>query len=141
MQAFRTQFTSLPPAEVAIHGLAQTTGYPFPCLRIGENTTAALTGLLPSCDEVLQEFEEFRKIAQSLTVHQTPDTTRKTHAEHFLGNVEENATRSPDTLAMMFAVLAFVRNVRTKKGRKSPSREDSQASFMQSECYSKRARI
>lgn len=88
--------------------VSQHTAYPFPCLQIGDNTTAALTKLLPEEQELFASLRSLREIARSFAVPQPPDKMRDKEVQHFLSDVEHNTTRAPDMLALLFAALALV---------------------------------
>lgn len=115
---------------------SQYAAYPFPSLRIGDNTTEALTRLLPSKDEIVQSIGVFHGILQTLAIPQIPDRTRPTEIEDFLSDIGHNATREPAMLALLFAVLALVsqETMNVKDCYAAASKEDS---VTRRKCYSK----
>lgn len=84
------------------------TAYPFPSLSIGDNSTAALTRLLPSKDDIIRSLDVFHGILQTLAIPQIPDRTRATEVEDFLSAIGHNATKEPAMLALLLAALALV---------------------------------
>lgn len=110
--------------------------YPFPSLKVGDNTAVALTRLLPGKEEIFASLEVFNSIGQTLAVPQPPENTRKKDVQRFLSDLERNATKSPDMLALLFAALALVHHMSVVgKGRKSTQAEV-EAAFKLGECYS-----
>lgn len=133
---------TMPFARLSLmhHGskdLALVTAYPFPSLKVGDNTTAALTRLLPGEHEVFENLDIFYDIAQSFAVPQTPDKMRKKEVKRFLSNVEHNATETPDMLALLFAALALVLHMGLAGNRHHYSSDEIKASFTRGDCYSK----
>lgn len=82
--------------------------YPFPSLRIGDNTPAALATLLPPNSYVIRDIKVFHNILQTLAIPQMPDSTRVKEVQGFLFDIEHNATKEPAMLALIFSALALV---------------------------------
>jgi hypothetical protein len=80
--------------------------YPFPMVRVGENSPEALTDLLPSDEEIFQHLEHFKRRAQSCSFPHVPDEVTKKEVERFLADRKNNAARAPDMLGLIFAALA-----------------------------------
>lgn len=107
-------------------------------LRSGDNSTAALTQLLPSTNDVLQRLDIFRRIAQTAWIPHVPDKVGRKEISPFLDNVEHNATKAPDMLALLFAALALVQQVQLDEQQLHQHVNDANGTFhSQSECYSK----
>jgi hypothetical protein len=102
----------------------------------GENTTVALTRLLPPQDKVLEDLETFQRLSQTFTVHQPPDRTRARSMNDFLHNIEDNATEAPDILALLFAVLSLVSQSSMKDRMNRHTEDQVKISTARSECYS-----
>ena len=115
---------------------SQHAAYPFPSLRIGDNTTEALTHLLPSKDQIIQSLEVFHGILQTLAIPQIPDRTRPTEIEDFLFDIGHNATREPAMLALLFAALALVLQ-ETMNARGCHATAPKEDSVARRKCYSK----
>lgn len=86
----------------------QHAAYPFPSLRTGGNSAAALTLLLPPKHDIIHSLEVFHGILQTLAIPQIPDRTRATEIEDFLFDIKHNATKEPAMLALLLAALALV---------------------------------
>lgn len=132
----RTPFVNLPSIHRHLRQLEQPVAYPFPALPIGDNTTAALTSLLPAKKDIFGSLEVFHSIAQSFAVPQTPDKTRTKEMQHFLSDVERNATKAPDMLALLFAALALALHMSVFGRRRNWSSAKIKAAFTRGECYS-----
>lgn len=79
--------------------------YPFPMLRVGNNSTSALTTLLPPPAEVLENAHFLqRRVQLCLFPLVLEDVTKR--IEYFLDDTERNATSMPDMLALVFAIQA-----------------------------------
>jgi len=121
----------------SLQGLAQPTAYPFPHLHIGDNSTAALTKLLPEGQEMFRSLRTFREIARSFAVPQSPNKTRENVVKDFLSNIEHNATRAPDMLALLFAALALVCHMSVTGPGVQSTRDENEALYVRGNCYSK----
>lgn len=137
LQTGELPFVGLPSVMHDLEDLAQPAAYPFPYLNSGDNTTAALTKLLPEEQEIFESLRTFHEIARSFAVPQPPDKTREKEIQHFLSNVEHNATRAPDMLALLFAALALVCHMSVVGQEGGNTRDESQALFIRGNCYSK----
>lgn len=104
----RPQFPTVSSPRADFAPSPQPAAYPFPSLRIGDNTTAALTRLLPSKLDISQSLEIFHGILQTLAIPQIPDKTRSTEIEDFMSDIKHNATKTPAMLALLLAALALV---------------------------------
>ncbi|KAM0724028.1 hypothetical protein Q7P37_001019 [Cladosporium fusiforme] len=133
--AARKSFISLPSIDHHLRYLEQHVAYPFPSIHVGDNTTAALTRLLPDENEILTSLGVFHDIAQGFVVPQTPDKTRKKEIQRFLSDIERNATKEPDMLALLFASLALVLHMSLIGKRRSYSSETPEIAFARGECY------
>jgi len=102
------QFPTVSSPRADFAPSSQPAAYPFPSLRIGDNTTAALTRLLPSKGDISQSLEIFHGILQTLAIPQIPDKTRSTEIEDFMSDIKYNATKTPAMLALLLAALALV---------------------------------
>jgi len=121
----------------SLQGLAQPTAYPFPHLHIGDNSTAALTKLLPEEQEIFRSLRTFREIARGFAVPQPPDKTRENVVKGFLSSIEHNATRAPDMLALLFAALALVCHMSVTGQGVQSTRDENEALYVRGNCYSK----
>lgn len=81
--------------------------YPFPIIWHGGNSAVEMARtLLTSHDEIYACLDMFQRRAQSCYFPHTPDEVTKKEVERFLSDVEGNAERFPDMLALIFATLA-----------------------------------
>nr|OQO30757.1 hypothetical protein B0A51_02453 [Rachicladosporium sp. CCFEE 5018] len=83
--------------------------YPFPMMRVGDNTTAALLMLLPPREEVFECLDLFSKRAQSCSFPHMPDEVTKKEVGRFLDEAGEDPARmenNSNMLALIFATLA-----------------------------------
>ncbi|KAK6433053.1 hypothetical protein LTR95_010768, partial [Oleoguttula sp. CCFEE 5521] len=83
--------------------------YPFPMMRVGDNTTAALLVLLPPREEVFECLDFFSKQAQSCSFPHMPDEVTKKEVGRFLDEAGEDPARmenNSNMLALIFATLA-----------------------------------
>nr|OQO26881.1 hypothetical protein B0A51_12170 [Rachicladosporium sp. CCFEE 5018] len=83
--------------------------YPFPMMRVGDNTTAALLMLLPPREEVFDCLDFFSKRAQSCSFPHMPDEVTKKEVGRFLDEAGEDPARmenNSNMLALIFATLA-----------------------------------
>lgn len=85
----------------------EDTSYPFHVLE-KFTTIDSLVELLPARDELFACLELFQRRAQACTFPQTPHELplRTRDIERFLEDGHRNASNSPDTLALLFAMLA-----------------------------------
>lgn len=113
----------------------QHAAYPFPSLRTGDNSAAALTLLLPPKNDIIHSLEVFHGILQTIAIPQIPDRTRATEIDDFLFDIKHNATKEPAMLALLFAVLALVlqETMDTKDCQTTASKDDS---ITRRRCYS-----
>ena len=85
----------------------EDTNYPF---HIVKNYTSieSLLGLLPPLGDIFTYLDLFQHRAQSCSYPQTwhHQPLPKRAVEHFLEDAGRNANNSPDTLALLFAMLA-----------------------------------
>jgi len=114
-----------------------TIGYPFPMVKSGDNTTANLTWLLPSRDEIIDCLNTFQHITQEFAVPYTPDSLARPNVEQFLDNAEYNATKAPDMLALLFAALALVLQAIPINRNHQCAKIAAQARCIRGDCYSK----
>jgi hypothetical protein len=114
----------------------QGTTHPSPMLDSGENTTAALTRLLPPRDKILEDLGTFQRLSQTFTVHQPPDRTRARSMNDFIHSIEDSATEAPDILALLFAVLSLVSQSSMKDRMNRHTEDEVKISTARSECYS-----
>lgn len=110
--------------------------YPFPIASIGDDTTAALTYLLPPRHEIHEKLEMFQRLLQTLTVHQPLDRMKVKTIDAFLENVEDNATNAPDMLALLFAALSLVIQSSMRDRRSRHTEDEIKILFARGECYS-----
>lgn len=115
----------------------QPTAYPFPYVKIGDNTTTALIKLLPGKQEIFESLKTFREISRSFVVPQPPDKTREKEVQQFLSNIEHNAIKAPDMLALLFASLALVCHTGVAGRMSRHTSNEVQALFARGNCYSK----
>lgn len=82
--------------------------YPFPILWHGGNSAVEMARtLLNSHEEIYACLDMFQRRAQSCYFPHTPeDEVTKKEVERFLSDVEGNAEKFPDMLALIFATLA-----------------------------------
>lgn len=129
------QLATVSSVRGALTAQPQHAAYPFPSLRIGDNSAATLTLLLPPKDDIIQSLEVFHGILQTLAIPQIPHRTRATEIEDFLFDIKHNATKEPAMLALILAALALVSHetIDTKHGQTTTSNHDSVA---RRRCYS-----
>lgn len=125
----------LPSIMQSSQSLVQPTAYPFPHLNTGDNSTVALTKLLPEEQDIFRSLRTFREIARSFAVPQSPDKTRENVIQDFLSNIEHNATRAPDMLALLFAALALVCHMGVAGQEAQSTRDGNEALFVRGNCY------
>nr|OQO30941.1 hypothetical protein B0A51_04168 [Rachicladosporium sp. CCFEE 5018] len=83
--------------------------YPFPMMRVGDNTTVALLTLLPPREEVFECLDLFSERAQSCSFPHMPDEVTKKEVSRFLDEADEDPARMENDshmLALIFATLA-----------------------------------
>lgn len=85
---------------------AEVSGYPFSMVPVGDNTAAALTALLPPDDEIFEQLDLFKRRAHDNSFPHVPDEMTKREVERFLEDKENNASKAPDMLGLIFATLA-----------------------------------
>jgi hypothetical protein len=85
----------------------EDTGYPFHILE-KFTTIDSLVQLLPAREELFECVDLFLRRAQACTFPQTPNELplHTRDIERFLEDGRRNANNSPDTLALLFAMLA-----------------------------------
>lgn len=85
----------------------ESPAYPFPIIWHGGTSAVDLAqSLLTSHDEIYACLDMFQRRAQSCYFPHTPDEVTKKEVERFLSDVEGNAEKFPDMLALIFATLA-----------------------------------
>lgn len=85
----------------------ESAAYPFPIIWHGGNSAVEMArALLTSHDEIYACLDMFQRRAQSCYFPHTPDEVTKKEVERFLSDMEGNAERFPDMLALIFATLA-----------------------------------
>lgn len=76
-----------------------------------DNTPSALVRLLPPQDKIQQLLEALEKRAGLCSFPHSPEETTRQELERFLADVEDNAQRHPDMLALIFVTLATAMQV------------------------------
>ena len=84
---------------------AEPRGYPFQIVA-GVTTSLELLQLLPLKENLFAILDIFQQRAQACAFPHTPDEMTKREVELFLADVEHNAERHPDMLALIFITLA-----------------------------------
>ncbi|KAI5240746.1 hypothetical protein E4T42_08290 [Aureobasidium subglaciale] len=110
--------------------------YPFPTLWPAMSRTQGLLQCLPSHDKLFLYLESFSKKAQGFAFPYVPEELTQREVEKFLENIEENAERVPDLLALMFAALALGVQLETFDGQQVVQTSDSQNNGRKGEIFS-----
>lgn len=80
--------------------------FPFPTMWGAQDTLTALVACLPPREELFDVLESFQKRGQCCSFPHVPDEVTKKEVERFLSDVQGNAQKFPDMLALVFATLA-----------------------------------
>lgn len=82
--------------------------YPFPVFSswCGEGASLALAQCLPPREDLLEILELFQRRGQCCSFPHAPDELTKREVERFMDDLEGNAQKYPDMLALIFATLA-----------------------------------
>ncbi|THY35119.1 hypothetical protein D6D01_01574 [Aureobasidium pullulans] len=81
--------------------------YPFPTLWPAMSRTEGLLQCLPPSEQLYNYLDSFSQKAKGFTFPYVPEELTRKEVEHFLDNVQENAEKVPDLLALIFAALAL----------------------------------
>lgn len=81
--------------------------YPFPTLWPAMSRTEGLLQCLPPYEQLYSYLETFNQKAPEFVFPYVPEELAQEQVEHFVENVQENAEKVPDLLALIFAALAL----------------------------------
>ncbi|THY33808.1 hypothetical protein D6D00_00611, partial [Aureobasidium pullulans] len=81
--------------------------YPFPTLWPAMSRTEGLLQCLPPSEQLFNYLDSFSQKAKGFAFPYVPEELTRKEVEHFLDNVQENAEKVPDLLALTFAALAL----------------------------------
>lgn len=84
-----------------------TDSYPFPTLWSANEDISCLCRLLPPEQELLFYRESFQRRSVLFSFPMLPDKVTEGEVRQFLQNLDQNASKSPDQLALLFATLAL----------------------------------
>lgn len=69
--------------------------------------TEGLLQCLPPSEQLFNYLDSFSQKAKGFAFPYVPEELTQKEVEHFLDNVQENAEKVPDLLALIFAALAL----------------------------------
>ncbi|KAI9734393.1 MAG: hypothetical protein M1834_002500 [Cirrosporium novae-zelandiae] len=95
------------PRAVDIYAYPDAPLYPFPTFWNAQGGIAELLQCLPTEQEVLGYLQNYQTRARAYSFPHMPDDTTVEEIQRFLANLEENASRNPDMLALVFVTIAL----------------------------------